>query len=206
MNQRNKNLILVISTGIVGAALLLLSFFTISSILGSKKLSAINLDLDTFLRYSTLAVVIATICAAGCTFAKKLYTVYVSTALFAVLAIFSLALFISSFTQRSSIVDGYGYVFTEDEYLRFGLTIQQTYDCCGWENATFIVDEMECTGPLVCKTVVGDVISTCSIILIVFSFLALAVFSVTLYGSYKLIKEIKYPVALFDELTLQSLK
>ena len=206
MNPRNKNLFIVLITAIISAALLLVSFFAVSTVLSSKKLSAINLNYDSFLRYSTLAVVIATIIASGCVFGKKLYTVIISTVIIGFLALFTLYLFVSSFTSKSKIIDGFGYVFSEDEYLRFGLAIQQKYNCCGWENATYIIDEMSCTGPLVCKSVVTDIIGTCSIIMEVFSLLVLVTISISLFFSYKLIKEVLHPVPLFDELTLQNLK
>ena len=205
MYPYNKKLYLTITTSILGVAFLLVAYIMISNKLNTNELSAINLTVNFFLRYSTIPVVIIVVVGCALLFIKKLTFIIPATICFSLIALFSLYLFISSFTTVDSITDGYEYVFVKEEYLRFGLNIQKHFNCCGWKNATYIFEEMECHGTLTCMTSVRNVIKSCLLELSIFSFVALICYGLALYGCYTLINAILHPVALFDELVVAPL-
>lgn len=206
MYPYNKKLYLTIISAILGTAFLLIAYLMISSKLNNNELYAINLTVNFFLRYSTIPVVLIAVVGCILLFIKKLPFIISSTVCFSLIALFSFYLFISSFTTTDSITDGYGYVFDKEEYLRFGLNIQNHFKCCGWKNTTYIFEEMECGGTLTCRTSVRTIIKSCLLTLSLFSGASLICFGLTLYGCYTLINVIIHPVALFDELVASPLE
>jgi len=198
--------VFVVVSSILGVSITSLVFFVETSELDKKSLAGVNMTVDNYFRWSIVGLIFPLFLAIVLIFVRKSWTRIVSAVIFASFFVHACYSLISLYKQEQSIINGYSYVFDQREYLRKGSQIQEKMNCCGWENASLPIDETVCNYLVACKDAIQLYYSSRKAKVVLSMVFVVLCYTFSVYGSIKLIEEIKKPIPQYEELMLGTVE
>lgn len=186
-------LTIIVST--VMTFLTIITLFSQLIFLKNKSLYGLNPSIENYINWSSIAIIILLLVAVIFVFPNKAILNLISVLSFGFLFITHLVLFIIALSKKNAAVNGYEYLFDEDDFMSYGIIVQKENNCCGWYNVSEPEEMMDqCFSNTTCRTVLLNYYSKRSGPVCFMLFLSMAANCFSIYTAFKILTIHKKPI------------
>ncbi|OHT00869.1 hypothetical protein TRFO_32339 [Tritrichomonas foetus] len=187
-SSKSKGIIIFTIFTISAATLTIMGLYYIFEVFDKRDISGVNLSFDKFIRASCILIIITEIFVFASICLKYKYVRFVSLIFIGCFICFDIFVIYECIAKRSSIINGFEYVFFTDNYEKKAHEIQKSSHCCGWENISEAVEYTDCTYVIPCKISLTNYLKKKSISFIILFILALISNCLSFYGEIVMIQ------------------
>ena len=166
--------------------------FSQYTFLKKNGLSGLNPTIEHFVNWSCMSIIIVLLIAIILVFpVKHIYNLFSSIS-FATLSLINFILFILVVSKKTSVVNGYWYLFDDPDSMTYGMIVQKKNDCCGWDNISEPLEMVyECAHTVPCETVLRKYYTKRAIPISIFLFISMIIDGLCTFGTYLIMLEHK---------------